>query len=238
MTAVFAHLLFVLLLLAPLQSARAMRLLEHNLRSNPAARIEFYRSAIIGQWALVPVAVLASWTNGATPATLGLILPAISVERFVLVLSVAAVVLSQSPLIPIVHRRMIRSPSVKRSIHPIRNLLPRSDEEKRVWVGVALTAGFCEEVLFRGFLFHYLQTYFGAGPFGALVLSSLVFGFSHFYQGRANMLRVGFVGLLLGLAFMATDSLFFPIMLHVLLDLGGLLMDEIVPADTPTRTPD
>jgi membrane protease YdiL (CAAX protease family) len=237
MTAVFAHLLFVLLLLAPLQSARAMRMLEHNIRSNPQARIEFYRSAMLGQWVLVPVAVLASWTNGSTLATLGLVLPAISVERFLLVLIIAAIVLSQSPLIPIVHKRMIRSPSVRRSIYPLRNLLPRSDEEKRVWVGVAVTAGCCEEVLFRGFLFHYLQTYFGAGLFAVVALSSAVFGFSHYYQGSANMLRVGFVGMLLGLTYVATDSLFFPIMLHILLDLGGLLMDEIVPADTPKQTP-
>jgi hypothetical protein len=231
MTAVFAHLLFVLLIVAPLQSIRALRLLEQSIRINPRARLEFYRSAMIGQWTLIPAALLASWTNGSALATLGFVLPAITADRIMLVAIVAAIVLSQSPLIPYVRKRMVRSKSVRRAIYPLRNLLPRTEDEKRRWVGVAVTAGICEELLFRGFLFHYFQTYFDASVFGALMLSSLVFGVSHYYQGVSNMIRVGFIGVMLGLAFVATNSLFFPIVLHVLLDLGGLVMDEIVPAD-------
>jgi hypothetical protein len=237
MTAVFAHLLFVLLLVAPLQSVRAIRLLEQRIKSNPRARLEFYRSAILGQWALVPAAVLASWTNGAALAELGIVLPTITAGRFTLVLVVAAIVMTQSPLVPFVRKRMLRSKSAQRAIYPLRSLLPRSEDEKRSWVGVAMTAGICEEILFRGFMIHYFQSYFHTNIFAALVLSSLIFGMSHFYQGAANMIRVGFVGLLFGLVFIVTDSLFFPIMLHILLDLGGLVLDEIVPADAGLPRP-
>lgn len=229
--ALIAHLLFALLILTPWQSIRAIRHLDVQVRTNPRARIEFYRMAILGQWVLVPAALVATWSAGPSLAAIGLVLPVIDVERLALLALVAALVLTQSPLLPPVRRRMLRSQGARRAAWPLRNVLPRSDEEKRRWVGVALTAGICEEVLFRGFLFHYFGSMLGFGLYATVALSSALFGMSHYYQGPANMLRVAAVGALLGIAYAATGSLFFPAVLHILLDLGALYMDALVPDD-------
>jgi membrane protease YdiL (CAAX protease family) len=91
-------------------------------------------------------------------------------------------------------------------------------------------AAFGEELLFRGFLMHSLVD---ASPGGerprmkwglALVLSSIVFGLGHAYQGAAGMILTGIIGLGFGLAyFAARRNLWGPILAHGLYDTVGFL---------------
>ena len=62
---------------------------------------------------------------------------------------------------------------------------------------MSATAGFCEEVIFRG----YLQRQFGAmtGSVAAgIVLSAIAFGASHGYEGGARMVLLAIFGLMFG----------------------------------------
>jgi membrane protease YdiL (CAAX protease family) len=77
-------------------------------------------------------------------------------------------------------------------------LVPQSRLEFAVWFCVSVSAGFCEEVLFRG----YLQQQFGAlagSTLAGVLLSAVVFGASHGYEGAARMFLIGIFGLLFGL---------------------------------------
>jgi hypothetical protein len=77
-------------------------------------------------------------------------------------------------------------------------LVPGSRLEVIVWVAVSLTAGFCEEILFRG----YLQQQFTAISHSTLIgvlLSAAIFGISHGYEGLPRMLLIGIFGFLFGL---------------------------------------
>ena len=50
--------------------------------------------------------------------------------------------------------------------------------ESAVWIGVAITAGFCEELVYRG----YLQLQFWSlmkNPWSAVALKAIVFGSAH-----------------------------------------------------------
>ncbi len=60
-------------------------------------------------------------------------------------------------------------------------LFPATWAERRWWVLVGLTAGICEEILFRGFLLHYLRV--GMNLTLALAVAALIFGLQHLYQG-------------------------------------------------------
>ena len=67
-----------------------------------------------------------------------------------------------------------------------------------MWFGVSLTAGFCEEIIFRG----YLQRQFAAMSNSMLLgvlLSAVVFGAAHGYEGAARMVLIGIYGLMFGL---------------------------------------
>ncbi len=77
-------------------------------------------------------------------------------------------------------------------------LIPGTTLELLVWFCLSTTAGFCEEIIFRG----YLQRQFAAltrSMVAGVLLSALVFGAAHGYEGGPRMLLIGVYGLMFGL---------------------------------------
>jgi membrane protease YdiL (CAAX protease family) len=84
-----------------------------------------------------------------------------------------------------------------RSAKSVDSLLPRTAVEVLLWIGVSITAGFCEEIAFRG----YLQWQFRAlsGNIVVAVLAqALVFGMAHAYQGWKATVVISILGVLYG----------------------------------------
>ena len=63
----------------------------------------------------------------------------------------------------------------------LRALAPVTQQEGRAFVLVSVTAGVCEEILYRGILLTVLIPAVGLWP--AVGLSSVIFGMGHAYQG-------------------------------------------------------
>ncbi|MBZ5551717.1 MAG: CPBP family intramembrane metalloprotease [Acidobacteriia bacterium] len=104
-------------------------------------------------------------------------------------------------------------------------LLPNSLLEMALFSGVAISAGVCEEIIYRGYLLRYLQASPWGLPLGwGLLASSAVFGLAHLGQGVKGVLETAFIGLVLGGLYIATGSLLFPILVHALIDLRALFM--------------
>lgn len=83
----------------------------------------------------------------------------------------------------------------KKTLDP---LIPRTREEVEAWVALSATAGFCEELIFRG----YLQKQFRAATGStliAIVLQAVVFGCAHAYQGTRGMVLTGSYGAMFGI---------------------------------------
>jgi CAAX protease family protein len=77
-------------------------------------------------------------------------------------------------------------------------LIPGTTLELFVWCCLSITAGICEEIIFRG----YLQRQFAAISRSTLVgvlLSAVVFGASHGYEGGSRMLLIAVYGLMFGM---------------------------------------
>jgi membrane protease YdiL (CAAX protease family) len=102
-------------------------------------------------------------------------------------------------------------------------LLPRSRTELELWLALSATAGFCEEVLFRG----YLQKQFTAATRRAwmgLALQAVLFGIAHAYQGERRIVLIGCYGAMFGGLALWRKSLRPGMMAHALQDsLSGLL---------------
>ncbi len=109
---------------------------------------------------------------------------------------------------------------------------------------MSLTAGFCEEFLYRGYFIWVFAPWLGW--WGAAALSLLFFAIGHLYQGWNGVLRTGIVGAIFTLVVAIFDSLWPAIALHALLDLGqgmiawlalreGQATDDVVEAEQQTE---
>jgi uncharacterized protein len=67
-----------------------------------------------------------------------------------------------------------------------------------VWIGLSLSAGICEEVVFRGYLQRQLAALSGSTSF-AILGQAIVFGVAHGYEGGGAVIRIAVYGLALGM---------------------------------------
>jgi len=115
-------------------------------------------------------------------------------------------------------------------------LVPHTTAEYRWFFGLSVTAGICEELLFRGFLVWLLQPSIGLG--WAAAVSVIVFGAAHAYQGKA-VVRPTLGGVALQGIALLTRSILPGILVHAMLDVmsgtsGYILLRESGPsAQTP-----
>jgi uncharacterized protein len=102
-------------------------------------------------------------------------------------------------------------------------LLPSTGAERLTWIAVAVSVGFCEEVVYRG----YLQTQLGAFTRSrvlGVVLQALLFGLAHLEQGPAAAARIAGYGLLFGALAQFRRSLLPGIACHVAVDLAAVFL--------------
>jgi uncharacterized protein len=212
----------------PLIDLRAMQRLKRF--SSEAARLAVYRQGMWGAWAVVTVALLVttpglllitpgrSWLDGQ---------PLIQVAILTIIALLVAWIFWPS-IKCMLHRGIRKTYLSAYQSSMIRFLLPVSRQERMWWVLLSITAGVCEEVLYRGFLLQYLRGHLAGGPALALMpawlLSSLIFGVGHFYQGKLGMIQTTAAGMVLGMLAILSGNLALPILLHTLLDLRVLLL--------------
>jgi membrane protease YdiL (CAAX protease family) len=93
-----------------------------------------------------------------------------------------------------------------------------------VWVLVA----FVEEIIFRGYVMGEIAELIGASEAALavnVILSSVLFGLAHWYQGKSGALSTGIIGAVLGILFIASGfSLWLPILTHGFIDTIGLFL--------------
>jgi len=98
-------------------------------------------------------------------------------------------------------------------------ITPRTNGELALFMLVAITAGVWEELLYRGFLIWFLMPF--AGMIGAAILSSVIFGLAHAYQGWRGIAVTTAIGLALAILYLATNSLWWLMLAHALIDING-----------------
>lgn len=105
--------------------------------------------------------------------------------------------------------------------------VPSDNKELFHFVFLALAAGIGEEIIFRGYLIHYLVFWTGVNLWGivlASLASSALFAFLHGYQGVFSMAKIFFLALLLSAVFILSQSLVLVIIIHTVIDtLSGLV---------------
>jgi membrane protease YdiL (CAAX protease family) len=81
-----------------------------------------------------------------------------------------------------------------------------------IWI----TAGFVDELIWRGYLMNRLADFFGktrASWAVSLVCSAVIFGVAHYYQGPSGMMITGLIGLLFGSAYLVLHRNLWPLII-------------------------
>ncbi len=106
-------------------------------------------------------------------------------------------------------------------------LAPRGALEIFLWLALSCTAGFCEEVMYRG----YLQRQFAAWTnmaWVAVIAQGLMFGASHAYEGGRRMILIAIFGMMFGVVVVIRKSLRPGMMTHAGYDIiAGLALSVL-----------
>jgi uncharacterized protein len=179
-------------------------------------RIKMYGATIFFQWLLTALVAWRAFARGISLHELGI--------GRVASISLLAAALLGGALIGAAHwanvRRMARSdhPNLQRLRALGSRLFPQSRPEMALFVLLSLTAGVCEEFLFRGFVMAALFRT-GLDTWLVVLFSSAMFGLAHLYQGKGGSLGTGILGTLFALVRIIYSSLLPAVVWHSVLDI-------------------
>jgi membrane protease YdiL (CAAX protease family) len=226
------HLLFVVLaVFFPIRAAtfgfrRLTRAPEDQV---PRLRIGIYRQILLLEWGLSAL-VAGMWVaRGRNWSALGLVPQlnggVIGVAVGILIVLVAGGIQQRKAL-----ARPGAADTLRQRMAKIERILPHTEADLRWFEVVSITAGICEEFLYRGYLIWYLSH--GLPIWAAVALAVVLFGIGHVYQGAAGATRAGLLGAFLALVYLLTRSLYLSMLLHFMADFfAGRVMYGIYRAD-------
>jgi membrane protease YdiL (CAAX protease family) len=106
-------------------------------------------------------------------------------------------------------------------------MVPTTLPGKIVWVAVSFTAGFCEEIAFRGYLMTRLRLLLKCKTWIIpTAISAVTFGVCHAYQGWPGLIVISAYGLLFSLLYIRTGSLWPCIIAHFFQDFMALFIPQ------------
>jgi membrane protease YdiL (CAAX protease family) len=228
-------LVFALAVLFPVWDHYAIPRLKAS--TDPMKRIRFYRKIMAAEWVCTLVAWFtvglgALYTMAVIPGDITWLAEGTAGRSFMAGLASAVALVLVLPAILAIWSEKVRTKAAK-AAQSLSYLLPSTKEERLLWWPLCITAGVCEEFLYRGFLLHYFHTTpFRLSLTWAMVVAAVIFGLGHLYQGWKGALSTAVLGFALGAVFVVTGSLLIPIVAHALLDLRVLLLLPGVEAET------
>jgi membrane protease YdiL (CAAX protease family) len=214
--------LAIILVIAPLASAL---LAKRGAQAGACAKHARYARTLLLLWSIAALALWALRLHGQGPADVGFVPPREPVAAYLTVLAFV----SGLTLLGLMSSRSVDQAYAER----IRRIAPLTPSDWVWYVPLALSAGLCEEFLYRGYALTVLSTLTGSLAVGVIV-STAAFGLAHAYQGRRGVIGTTIFGFFFALVFVYWGSLWPCIAGHALQDLiGGALVARRLAATPP-----
>ncbi|NIM61052.1 MAG: CPBP family intramembrane metalloprotease [Acidobacteria bacterium] len=199
-------------------------------------RVKMYRRLVVEEWVMAAVLLIGWFALGRGSAAIGLIpqsgTPAWAGYGLAALLCVVLVLQMRS-----VTRQPEALEKHRKQLGGLSFILPHTVRELKAFDAVSVTAGICEEVIYRGYLIAYLMAALGSPFWVGALLSSVVFGVAHSYQGPAGIPRTAAVGGMLALLYGLTGSLWAPMLVHAVMDITSGRIAYAVVNDTTPESP-
>ena len=181
--------------------------------------------AVLGGWSLLAKVFSDRLSAASNPNRVSLYLVTIFLEWFVFAIVVAGVRWSGASVLLVVGERWRSARQVLRDIgiaagfwivatallwlfskllrvpdmaHNMQLMLPRGVAEIATWIALSVTAGICEETIFRGYLQRQFMFLTKSAPAG-IVISAVAFGAAHAYQGPRFAILISLFGAMFGI---------------------------------------
>ncbi len=209
-------LLFILVILFPLNGILTAKRIKKFLNDYPGAKTSFFQQTIIIQIVLAALVIAVMAFNQDPIREIGLSF--LARPLYLIGLLTACLIGFW-----IVYKRQFDPQKLQREIEKdaaVKFLLPTTNQEYQWSIGASFAAGICEEIVFRGFLYWQLALLIPVIP--AIFLTNLVFGLGHYATGLKNASIAFGLGILFSLVFLSTNSLWIPMLLHVLTDIYSM----------------
>jgi len=195
-----------------LEYPRFKRALQAGVRH---ARVRMYATEIIALWALSFV-VAGLWIAEHRPGS-GLLLGSSSPLRLAIGWTLSLVYVG---LMLAQRRALLARPQLLPRLAPSLGgalpMMPTTRGERNGFYALSLSAGMCEELLFRGYVLWYGTQW--AGPVLGFAASTALFGYIHRYFDAKSVLRTAIVGALFYVMAVSAGSLWPAVFAHVMTD--------------------
>lgn len=201
----YTALLAVMIPLLAVWSARRLRVSDTSTRA-------IYVSALVYQWLLGLLTYAVLLLDGEGPGDIGFLpIPPVMgavIALAILVLGTGVIAGSEG-----LKGRWGEPPSALRA-----KLIPRTGSDVLLFALLSLSAGICEEFIFRGYLVSRLSRLSGSMQAAAIV-SALLFGLGHANYGWTGIVRAALLGWVLTVPLFLAGSLFPSVVAHAAIDL-------------------
>ncbi len=203
---------FIILLLAayivlaePLLRTNFYRNLKKQLKTDPNARLLFYRIQVVWEWSWVVVLVLILIPIADRLDYLGLTLPS-TYGWIILAALLLGIVLS----VFLIRRNPSSLAAMQKNLEASSYILPGTASERRWYAAMAVTMGICEELLYRGFFLRFLTITFPGMDFIIVcIIGGVVYGLSRAYLGGRGVITASITGFSYGIIYYLSGNLLF-----------------------------
>lgn len=198
---------------------------------NPKAKIHSYQMGIAMLWLLTAIVFIIT-SDRAALFTLpeSLKLTGETADFLKGFGQTGMIALGLGSMLPIILLRFWpkRATAYRKQFESLAFFLPNTFQERAWFLGISLSAGFCEEIVYRAFLYRY----FAESPWAlvfwlSLILACLVFASAHGYQGVVGLLSTFVFAFFMFVLWYIFGTLWVPIIVHALFDLRILLLPDL-----------
>lgn len=204
-------------------------------RGDADARMNAYRRVIATQWILVLI-VFAIWFSMSRPlSALRLVVP-VGTQLYLGLLAVVAMLVGTALRLRSVLARDREARAKLRENHDTsRTLLPHTRREYTGFLALSLTTGFCEELLFRGYLPWFLAAWLDSIP--GMFVAVVVFALGQWLQGSKAVRQVAITAAIMAFIVLASGSLIPAMIVHALFEAASGSLVWLVVRDTVPTAP-
>ena len=186
---------------------------NNSIKRDDKFRLIDYKQTVLIFWGLTVLILLNFFLNQLPPLNL---YPNFNITGIVLSILVLAFSVLQYKSSNITYDNLT---IVMGKMKDIYHYLPKTKKEFGWFIILSISAGICEEIIFRIFLFEFLKE--NTNLFIAVVLVNIIFAITHIGMGKQNLISSFILGLLFSVIYYFTENIWIAVFLHIAIDINA-----------------